>query len=222
MINNVKVEQQFDFTKESSLIAYLDLANMFHWHNTLKWDFSVYHVIRQLLELKSVKEVRVYYGLNERKIEKSENFHRRLRETGAIVISKPVKWIKKEITKDLFVKPSTLGLFDDNAHSKLDDLIEYLKQSIKIEEPKCNFDVEIALDMLDAIDKISGILLFSGDSDLKEPLQRIKLKGKNIYILGVRGQVAAELWQLCTKYIDFGKWYKGPKKRKPHSQSGAA
>ena len=132
MTNNVKVEQQFDFSKETSLIAYLDLANMFHWHNTLKWDFSVYHVIGQLLELKSVKEVRIYYGLNERKIEKSENFHRRLRETGAIIISKPVKWIKKEITKDLFVKPSTLGLFDDNAHSKLDDLIEYLQKQGKL------------------------------------------------------------------------------------------
>ena len=141
-----------------------------------------------------------------------------MRKTGAIVIAKPVKWIKKEITKNLFVKSVTLDLFDGNAHSKLDELIGYLqKQGIAIEEPKCNFDVEMALDMLDAVEKVSGILLFSGDSDLKEPLARLKLKGKNIYLFGVRGQVAKELWQVCLKYVDFGKWYLGPKKRKPRS-----
>jgi uncharacterized LabA/DUF88 family protein len=100
----------------------------------------------------------------------------------------------------------------------LDEFIAYLQeQKIKIEEPKCNFDVEMALDMLDATDKISGILLFSGDSDLYEPCERLILKGKKIYVFGVRGQVARELWSSCSRYIDFGQWYQGPKKRKPHS-----
>lgn len=209
---------QSDFTKETSVIAFLDLTNMFHWQDVLKWNFSVYQVIEQLLRTKPLKEVRIYYGLNTRELQKSENFHQRLRKTGAIVISKPVKWIKKEITKNLFVKPATLGLFDDNAHSKLDELIVYLQQQgIVIEEPKCNFDVEMALDMLDAMDKVSGVLLFSGDSDMKEPLERLKLKGKKIYIFGVRGLVAKELWQACSKYIDFGKWYQGHRKRKTRS-----
>jgi uncharacterized LabA/DUF88 family protein len=209
---------QSDFTKETSVIAFLDLTNMFHWQDVLKWNFSVYQVIEQLLRTKSLKEIRIYYGLNTRELQKSENFHQRLRKTGAIVISKPVKWIKKEITKNLFVKPATLGLFDGNAHSKLDELITYLQQQgIVIEEPKCNFDMEMALDMLDAMDKVSGVLLFSGDSDMKEPLERLKLKGKKIYIFGVRGLVAKELWQACSKYINFGKWYQGYRKRKTRS-----
>jgi len=215
------MDKKYDFSKETSLIAYLDLANMFHWQDVLKWHFSIYYVIKQLLKIKSVKEVRVYYGINERSIEKSENFHRLLRKKGAIVISKPVKWIKKEITKDLFVTPSTLELFDENAHSKLSELIDYLqKQGVKIEEPKCNFDVEMALDILDIIDKVSGILLFSGDSDLKEPVERLKLKGKNIYLFGVRGQVAAELFRLRTRYIDFGRWYKALKSENPVPKNG--
>lgn len=117
---------QSDFTKETSVIAFLDLTNMFHWQDVLKWNFSVYQVIEQLLRARPLKEVRIYYGLNTRELQKSENFHQRLRKTGAIVISKPVKWIKKEITKNLFVKSATLGLFDGNAHSKLDELITYL------------------------------------------------------------------------------------------------
>jgi len=209
---------KFDFAKETSAIAFLDLTNMFHWQDTLKWNFSIYYIIKQLLNVKSIKEVRIYYGLNTRELQKSENFHQCLRKTGAIVISKPVKWIRKEITKNLFVKPSTLDLFDGNAHFKLVELINYLqKQGIVIEEPKCNFDVEMALDMLDSIDKVSGILVFSGDSDLKEPLERYKLKGKHIYVFGVRGQVAAELWKVLSDYINFGWWYQGPRKRKTRS-----
>ncbi|MEA3369294.1 MAG: NYN domain-containing protein [Candidatus Ratteibacteria bacterium] len=88
------------------------------------------------------------------------------------------------------------------------------EKEIKIEEPKCNFDVEMALDVLDATDRISGIFLFSGDSDLHEPLERLKLKGKNIYVFGVRGQVARELWSSCSRFINFGKWYQGAQKRK--------
>lgn len=207
-----------DIINETSLIAFLDLTNMFHWQDTLKWNFSIYHVIKQLLAIKSVKEVRIYYGLNTREQQKSENFHQRLRKTGAIVISKPVKWIRKTLTKNLFVKPATLNLFDGNAHTKLDDLIDYLQQQgIAIEEPKCNFDVEMALDMLDNLDRVSGVLLFSGDSDLQEPLERFKLKGKHSYVFGVRGQVAAELWKVMFRYVDFGRWYQGPKKRKSRS-----
>ena len=213
----------FDFSKETELIAYLDLSNVFHWQTTLKWRFSIYSVIEQLLAMKQMKEVRIYYGVNERQKEKSENFHRRLRQAGAIVVSKPMKWIKKEIRKDLFVKPATLSRFDDNAHSKLDELVRYLEErGFQIEEPKCNFDVEMSLDMLDMVDKVSGIMLFSGDSDLIEPLKRIKLKGKSVYLFGVRGQVARELIEICTKYVNFGKWYTGPKSENPTPKSGTA
>lgn len=208
----------YNFSKESSLIAYLDLSNMFHWQDTLKWNFSVYETIKQLKAIKTLKEIRVYYGFNEREFKKSKRFHKSVMASGATLITKPVKWIKKNISKRLFVKNATLEKLDQNAHSKLEQFINCLNdRNIEIEEPKCNFDVEMSLDMLDNSDKISGILLFSGDSDFYEPLERLRIKGKSIYIFGVRGQVARELWQVCSFYVDFGKWYKGSKKRKSRS-----
>ena len=60
--------------KETSVIAFLDLSNMFHWQDTLGWQFSIYRVIKQLLSIKQVKEIRIYYGLNERELEKSRRF----------------------------------------------------------------------------------------------------------------------------------------------------
>ena len=80
-----------------------------------------------------------------------------------------------------------------------------------IEESKCNFDVEMAMDMLDDTEKFTAVLLFSGDSDLYAPLERLKIKGKKIGVVGVRGKVAGELHNIKVKdkYIDFGKFYTG-------------
>ena len=108
-MNHKDLNKILNENKEVSIIAYLDLSNMFHWQETLKWQFSVYHVIKQLLSIRHIKEVRIYYGLNERDFKKSVRFHQRLRESAAILITKPVKWIKKEITKNLFVATFTLN-----------------------------------------------------------------------------------------------------------------
>jgi uncharacterized LabA/DUF88 family protein len=103
-----------------------------------------------------------------------------------------------------------MTLFDGATKVKIHELIEQLhKSGIVIEEPKCNFDVEMAMDMLDDTDKVTAVMLFSGDSDLREPLQRLKVKGKKVAVVGVRGSVAAELFSVKDKYIDFGKFYTG-------------
>ena len=44
---------------------------------------------------------------------------------------------------------------------------------------------------------------------MREPLERLKIKGKHIGIVGVRGKVAKELHLIKDKYIDFGKFYTG-------------
>lgn len=113
----------------------------------------------------------------------------------------------------MFFQRRTLTLFDDGIRLKITELVAELQKSgIFVEEPKCNFDVEIAMDMLDDADKMTAVLLFSGDSDLFGPLERLKVKGKRIGVVGVRGKVATELHQIKDKYIDFGKFYTGKRR----------
>jgi uncharacterized LabA/DUF88 family protein len=85
------------------------------------------------------------------------------------------------------------------------------KSGILIEEPKCNFDVEMTMDMLDDTEKMTAVLMFSGDSDMCGPLERLKIKGKRIGVVGVRGNVAGELHKIKDKFFDFGKLYTGKK-----------
>jgi len=207
--------------KETSIIVYLDLTNMFHWQDVLGWKFRIEDLVGQLFDLSNAKEVKVYYGLNENDKANSEAFHNRIRKTGAILKTKPVKFIKKDINEAFFFQRRTMTLFDGQVKDKIYEFINELqKLGMTITEPKCNFDVEMAMDILDDTEKITSVMLFSGDSDLLEPLKRLKIKGKRIGIVGVRGMVARELHTIKDKYIDFGKFYTG-KRTYPESENPA-
>jgi uncharacterized LabA/DUF88 family protein len=196
--------------KETSVFVYLDLTNMFHWQDVLGWKFRIEDLVAQLLNFTNVKEVKVYYGLNKRDVKNSEAFHNRIKKSGAILKTKPMKFIEKTIEEGMFFQRRTLTLFDGCVKGKIAELVDEIhKSGIIIEEPKCNFDVEMAMDMLDDAEKATATLLFSGDSDLFGPLERLKVKGKKIGIVGVRGKVATELHQVKDKYMDFGKLYTG-------------
>lgn len=196
--------------QETAIFAYLDLTNMFHWQDVLGWKFRIEDVVGQLFTFPNIKEIKIYYGKNEKDLKNSEAFHDRIKTTGAILRTKPMKFIIKDINEGLFFQHRTRTLFDGSVKSKIQELIEELQKSgIIIEEPKCNFDVEITMDILDDTEKLTAVLLFSGDSDLLGPLERLKVKGKKIGIVGVRGNVAGELHSIKDKYIDFGKFYTG-------------
>jgi uncharacterized LabA/DUF88 family protein len=199
--------------KETSIFVYLDLTNMFHWQDILGWRFRIEDAIGQLFTFPNIKEVKVYYGLNPRDKKNSEAFLGRVKKTGAILRPNPpkeMKFIKKDINEGLFFQCRTMTLFDGQVKNKIQELIDELRNSgIIIEEPKCNFDVEMTIDMLDDVEKMTAVMLFSGDSDMRAPLDRLKVKGKKIAIVGVRGMVAGELHNIKDKYIDFGKLYTG-------------
>ena len=196
--------------KETAIFAYLDLTNMFYWQDVLGWKFIIEDVVGQLFTFQNIKEIKIYYGKNERDLKNSKAFHNRIKKTGAILRTKPMKFITKEINEGLFFQRRTITLFDSSVRNKIQGLIDELQKSgIIIEELKCNFDVEMTMDMLDDTEKLTAVMLFSGDSDLKEPLERLKVKNKKIGIVGVRGIVAGELHNIKDKYIDFGKFYTG-------------
>jgi uncharacterized LabA/DUF88 family protein len=196
--------------KQTSIIAYLDLTNMFHWQNVLGWRFRIEDVIEQLFTFSNIKEIKVYYGLNQRDLKNSKAFHKRIKKTGAHLRSKQMKFIPKTIEEGMFFQRKTLTLFDTKIKERIWELINELqKAEILIEETKCNFDVEMTMDILDDTEKVTAIMLFSGDSDMVSPLERLKIKGKRLCVVGVRGKVANELHEIKDKYIDFGKFYTG-------------
>lgn len=67
--------------------------------------------------------------------------------------------------------------------------------------PKCNFDVEITMDMLTKIWKYDTVMLFSGDSDFGGLLSYLKNKGKKIVVVCARNYMSTELENVADKFI---------------------
>ncbi len=67
--------------------------------------------------------------------------------------------------------------------------------------PKCNFDVEMTMTMLQKIDKYDTVMLFSGDSDFGGLLGYLKSKGKKVIIVCTRNRMSKELQSVADKFI---------------------
>jgi uncharacterized LabA/DUF88 family protein len=155
-----------------------------------------------------MREVKAYYGTNERKLEESEAYNKDIMKAGAIFRTKPVKFIRKTIDPGMFFKKTTLNQLDIGTTTLVNSVVEAVQSSgAVIEEPKCNFDVEITMDLMDDVERASGFMLFSGDSDFFAPLERLKLKGRHVYVVGVRGAMSKELFAVADAFINIGKFY---------------
>lgn len=67
--------------------------------------------------------------------------------------------------------------------------------------PKCNFDVEITMDMITKLDKYDTVMLLSGDSDFGALLNYLKDKGKRVVILCTRNRMSKELQLVADIFI---------------------
>lgn len=70
---------------------------------------------------------------------------------------------------------------------------------------KANFDVEIAVDVMEMTNRFETLVLFSGDSDFNYLLRNLKKKNKKIIVISTTKHVAKELIESCDKYIDLKK-----------------
>lgn len=67
--------------------------------------------------------------------------------------------------------------------------------------PKCNFDVEITMDILTKMPKYDTVMIFSGDSDFGGLLSYIKTKGKNVVVVCTRKRISKELQQVADVVV---------------------
>lgn len=133
-----------------------------------------------------------------------------------ISYEKLMKYFKKECGED--VKCFIYATYDENRQSEqkfLDMLningyilrVKALKKiSIKkdSDKHKGSLDVELALEMVELVDKYDTAILLSGDSDFVPPIDRIKKKGKRIIVMSTKGHISRELIEKA-KYVNLKK-----------------
>ena len=191
-------------------VIYIDWQNVVHWQETVGCLFDSFP---------NVKKVRWYGGtlIGDTKSEQQITEVKRLNYD---VSTKPVKMMQMSIDVSSipedspaiiksFLKKSLLKKLDIETITFLNRKLKVFNQQgiLKIEEPKCNFDVEIGRHMLEdyLANEFENFILWSGDGDFKSSLKHLTDNGKTIHIFSVAGRVSPEISELKPPIYDIRK-----------------
>ena len=153
---------------------YIDGANMFYTQKRLGWSIDWKKVKNYIEEEKDVIEWRYYVGVKDGD-EKMLKYLKHLDLIGFNTITKPLKKIKIS-----------------NGETPGKGFIY-----------KANFHVEITADILLEKFKLGEIMIFSGDSDFKYLVKKLKDAGLKAIILSSRKTISWELKLECSKVVYF-------------------
>lgn len=206
--------------------VYIDYANVIHWHRQLGWHVDIKRLKQLLDSFSTIKLTHFYAGTLMEEQEVSEHPEdppcllpvlspvELAAKYKYLVHTKPVKVIKLSVDVSGIPEnsPAVLQNFIDKQFlSKINlETVAYLNKYLKvlntqgllyIEKRKCNFDVEIGIDVL--IDhKMNGIdtfALWSGDSDFAGPLKQLMDDGRKVIVFSTTRRISHELKQLSNE-----------------------
>lgn len=191
---------------------YIDYANVRPWSNKLGWHIDLKRLKQFLDSFGAIKAVNFYNGYLEGN-KRSKKEIKEVENQKYVLRTKPVKIMRFPINASSIPADSTalLGQFIRRALLRKYEVetIEYLnarfmdmnkKGAYYIEDRKCNFDVEIGVDMLLDYErsKTEVFILWSGDSDFADPLEKLLKAGKKVFLFATARRVSKELSELRT------------------------
>jgi len=191
--------------KVKKVSVLIDYANILSSALSMKKHTNMEILYEYLVSIPYIKKITIYYGTNPRN-PKSANFIKSLEKIGYEVVTKNVKFIKINI-HELVRTGQNKDLLD-----RLDKKVVnyFLKEVDKLgkhgyflEQPKCNLDIEIALDMFQSFSLFDGFILFSGDGDFSSITKLARASGKHVTVVALRKFLAGELFQSANCYINF-------------------
>jgi len=211
--NNQAIIKQLEQLFGISTRMYIDYANVRPWSNKLEWHIDLKRLKQFMDSFDNIKAVNFYNGYLEGD-GRSEKEIKEVENQKYVVRTKPVKILKFSINASR-IPPDSTALLDQFIRRALlrkyeVATIEYLnarfadmnkKGEFYIEDRKCNFDVEIGVDMLLDYERSNTetFVLWSGDSDFADPLEKLLKAGKKVVLFATARKVSKELSVLCEK-----------------------
>lgn len=209
-VNKVEVIEQLERLLNGRVNMYIDYANVKGWFNRLGWHIDIGRLRQFLQSFDNLEKVNFYYG----ELVGNENSEREIKEVASSYFSlrtKRVKIMKHSIdytsinagSSDLLVQFIRKALLRKYTL----ETVEYLNYKFKemndkgqfyIEDRKCNFDVEIGVDMLLDCERnnVDTFILWSGDSDFEDSVKKILERGKKVILFATVRHISKELNEL--------------------------
>jgi uncharacterized LabA/DUF88 family protein len=204
-----------DSLLSSQTIVYIDFGNVRGWNKRLGWQIDL-KKLKSLFDSFGIIEARFYFGTYPGDLG-SQRFMTFVHRTGYKVRTKPVKimQISIDVTSvsakspdilNAFIKDTLLQQFRIETIENLNEELRMLNRAGKlyIEQPKCNFDVEIASDMRVAhlMNKATSFCLWSGDSDFADTVRELLNDKKQVSVFGTARVIASELNELRNRGLE--------------------
>ena len=211
--NKQEVVKQLESIFDGKTRVYIDYANVRPWSGKLGWHIDLKRLKQFLDSFDTIEAINFYNGYlagNER----SEKEKKETENCKYILRTKPVKIMNFSIDASSILPDSTvlLNQFIRRALLRKYEVgtIEYLNQRFLdmnkkgeyfIEDMKCNFDVEIGVDMLLDCERNSAetFVLWSGDSDFADPIEKLMSTDKKVILFATARKVSKELSALVPK-----------------------
>ena len=208
--DKLEVIKRLESIFDANTRVYIDYANVRPWSEKLGWHIDLKRLKQFLDSFTTIEAINFYNGYlagnerSEKEKTEAENYKYILR-------TKPVKILNFSINASSVPADSTtlVKQFIRRALLKKYEVgtIEYLNQRFAdmnkkgeyfIEDMKCNFDVEIGVDMLLDCERNSAetFILWSGDSDFADPIKKLISAGKKVYLFATAGRISSELNEL--------------------------
>jgi uncharacterized LabA/DUF88 family protein len=186
-------KKKFTFRLRGKTLVLIDWANVYGWQESLNWEISPKKLYAYLNRYKQIRRIRFYFGRDKHK--KSVNFLQQVKNSGFTVVTKDVKYVPVTLDKSYFRK--IIKRFKQNfvqlnlTKYQQGKLLEVVGQTIF--RRKCDFDVEIVMDVHKFIDKFDSLILFSGDGDYAPLLKFCLDKGKQVIVVFAPGHLGKEI-----------------------------
>ena len=131
--------------------------------------------------------IRFYYGHDSQKKESLAFISAARHIFGKRVYTKPMQKVRHHLSADE-IESNKRATFTDN-------------EGVYVRLPKCNFDVEISVDLIRLMDRYDTVALFSGDADFVSLIRYLKKNGKKV-ILFKAGFITTDLKEVSDKIIN--------------------
>jgi uncharacterized LabA/DUF88 family protein len=209
----VELIEKIDSMLSGKTTMYIDYANIRPWSNKLRFHIDIKRLKQFLDSFSQIQNVHFYQGTLVGD-DQSESDIKDIEDRGYKLHTKPVKIMDLSIDVTSLQSMQSPDLLNDFirtpllktlALNQIENLNQHLKnlnqQGIKkLQDMKCNFDVEIGVDMLlDLEHNIADtFVLWSGDSDFADPIQQLLDAKKKVVLFATAGRIAKELNGLRT------------------------
>ena len=211
--NKQEVIKQLEDIFSAKTRIYIDYANVRPWSSKLGWHIELKRLNQFLSSFDTIDVINFYNGYLAGD-ERSEKEKKEAENCKFILRTKPVKIMDFSINSssilpdsivllDQFVKRALLKQYEISTIEYLNDRFKDMNKKgiYSIKDMKCNFDVEIGMDMLmdHEHDNAETFVLWSGDSDFTDPIEKLMSTGRKVTLFATARKVSRELSALVPK-----------------------